>query len=337
MPCSPGFFDYAPCGLGTLTLRQVTKWLVLPVSLFCLLYILSHLGALKASFANTRQSFNFVKLARVMPERKRLLTYLEEYHRLNMRLETCPTFCMSSSASVPMKMNATDPLELRPPVPLITARPSFHSNTTWSGLYPGGLWSPLSVGNSNCTQQSGLAVVIPFRNRHRQLNTMLPILHQGLRRQGVIPYACPRDPNEPPLHMSANVSQFGWKLLYRGLVGGVLRISTAQFVRVNGYSNMYWGWGGEDDDLHTRLVTTEIGFKRLPGDVGVYYSLPHPLAQRHLKKTLRDSILLNTSHARFKHDGLLQLRYQLTKVTPMPALTWLVVNLKYMDNDDFIV
>lgn len=27
-----------------------------------------------------------------------------------------------------------------------------------------------------------------------------------------------------------------------------------QFRKINGFSNAFWGWGGEDDDLWNRLV-----------------------------------------------------------------------------------
>jgi len=36
--------------------------------------------------------------------------------------------------------------------------------------------------------------------------------------------------------------------------GGALLVSAAAFTAVNGYSNGYWGWGGEDDDFCLRLM-----------------------------------------------------------------------------------
>uniref|UniRef100_T1KVA5 Galactosyltransferase C-terminal domain-containing protein n=1 Tax=Tetranychus urticae TaxID=32264 RepID=T1KVA5_TETUR len=42
------------------------------------------------------------------------------------------------------------------------------------------------------------------------------------------------------------------QLPYSYLVGGVFAITKAHFVLVNGYSNLYWGWGGEDDDMAYR-------------------------------------------------------------------------------------
>lgn len=39
------------------------------------------------------------------------------------------------------------------------------------------------------------------------------------------------------------------RLWYKEIVGGVLAISMDDYRTVNGYSNMYWGWGGEDDDM----------------------------------------------------------------------------------------
>jgi hypothetical protein len=35
--------------------------------------------------------------------------------------------------------------------------------------------------------------------------------------------------------------------------GGASLLNTSTFQLVNGFSNQYWGWGGEDDDLLQRL------------------------------------------------------------------------------------
>ena len=44
------------------------------------------------------------------------------------------------------------------------------------------------------------------------------------------------------------------RLPYFLLVGGVFSVRGDHFLRLNGYSNMYWGWGGEDDDMGYRQV-----------------------------------------------------------------------------------
>lgn len=40
-----------------------------------------------------------------------------------------------------------------------------------------------------------------------------------------------------------------FRLWYKEIVGGVLAMTMNDFRTVNGYSNMYWSWGGEDDDM----------------------------------------------------------------------------------------
>lgn len=42
------------------------------------------------------------------------------------------------------------------------------------------------------------------------------------------------------------------RLRYKGYFGGVTAMTKEQFLQVNGFSNIYWGWGGEDDDLRIR-------------------------------------------------------------------------------------
>ena len=44
------------------------------------------------------------------------------------------------------------------------------------------------------------------------------------------------------------------RLPYRGIIGGVAAMRREQFYNINGYSNKYFGWGGEDDDLYGRWV-----------------------------------------------------------------------------------
>ena len=34
------------------------------------------------------------------------------------------------------------------------------------------------------------------------------------------------------------------------------------FLQVNGYSNEYWGWGAEDDDMYVRILHSCLGLER---------------------------------------------------------------------------
>ena len=58
-----------------------------------------------------------------------------------------------------------------------------------------------------------------------------------------------------PTHLSAYCSQFEYQFdpYY---FGGVLLVNKEDFLRVNGFSNQYWGWGAEDDDLKKRFDRT---------------------------------------------------------------------------------
>lgn len=73
-------------------------------------------------------------------------------------------------------------------------------------------------------------------------------------------------------HLAGRVRQFGYALPYPEYLGGVLVPSLAEFEDVNGFSNEYWGWGNEDDDLYVRYL---LGGLKIRRKNGLYMSLQH--------------------------------------------------------------
>ncbi|CAB3984147.1 beta-1,4-N-acetylgalactosaminyltransferase bre-4 [Paramuricea clavata] len=61
-------------------------------------------------------------------------------------------------------------------------------------------------------------------------------------------YGCP----ESPKLLGVSVDRFNRRFPYQKYFGGVGAFSKDQFEKMNGYSNLFWGWGGEDDDAYNR-------------------------------------------------------------------------------------
>ena len=59
-------------------------------------------------------------------------------------------------------------------------------------------------------------------------------------------------PGEFPQHIAVRISQSDYKLKYFEYFGGAVIFSKEQVEKTNGYSNDYWDWGMEDDDLFWR-------------------------------------------------------------------------------------
>ena len=59
-------------------------------------------------------------------------------------------------------------------------------------------------------------------------------------------------PSETPIHIATNISQMEYKLKYQEYFGGAVLFNKEQVEKTNGYSNDYWDWGMEDDDLFWR-------------------------------------------------------------------------------------
>ncbi len=59
-------------------------------------------------------------------------------------------------------------------------------------------------------------------------------------------------PSKTPIHIATNISQMEYKLKYQEYFGGAVLFNKEQVEKTNGYSNDYWDWGMEDDDLFWR-------------------------------------------------------------------------------------
>jgi hypothetical protein len=59
-------------------------------------------------------------------------------------------------------------------------------------------------------------------------------------------------PETTPIHIATKLSKYNYGLGYDQYFGGVVLFTKEQVEKTNGYSNDYWDWGQEDDDLFWR-------------------------------------------------------------------------------------
>lgn len=59
-------------------------------------------------------------------------------------------------------------------------------------------------------------------------------------------------PEDNPIHIATKLSKYNYGMGYEQYFGGVVLFTKEQVENTNGYSNEYWDWGQEDDDLFWR-------------------------------------------------------------------------------------
>lgn len=70
---------------------------------------------------------------------------------------------------------------------------------------------------------------------------------------------------EKPIHIGAAYKD---KYSGEGFIGQVLSISMEDMKKINGFPNMFWGWGGEDDAMRNRMKRKGIKVLRPDMDTG---------------------------------------------------------------------
>lgn len=117
------------------------------------------------------------------------------------------------------------------------------------------------------------------------------------------------DCRDSPRHLSSAVDKFKYKLPYPQLFGGVTAIKRAHFEKVNGHSNKFFGWGGEDDDMFRRLVNNGFKISRYQASLSRYKMIKH-LHDAGNKANKRRHHLIKTGKGRYRRDGINNLHYK---------------------------
>ncbi len=133
-------------------------------------------------------------------------------------------------------------------------------------------------------------------------------------------YACS---SKTPTHLSAFVDTFRYNLPYTGLFGGAVAISKSTFTAVNGFSNEFFGWGGEDDDLWINRILpfTKQSMIRYEDPISRYQMLPHD------KETPSENrlVMLEKGHLSAADDGLNNIDYSVVSNVQRELYTHLLV------------
>tara|TARA_Y100000389_G_C17460900_1_gene521630 strand:+ start:1460 stop:2269 length:810 start_codon:yes stop_codon:yes gene_type:complete len=159
----------------------------------------------------------------------------------------------------------------------------------------------LFINKKKNSNKDKLTVIIPIRDRERQLKQLLPKLINLLEYQRfnynilIIEQSKGKSFNKGKLNNSAfleaiklfnpkhilftdvdniplkkdsynidlyNDIMFKHYYGYKNCLGGIFSCSKETFYKINGFSNNYWGWGQEDDDLNYRARLMNIQIDR---------------------------------------------------------------------------
>uniref|UniRef100_A0A1A8GTB6 Beta-1,4-galactosyltransferase n=1 Tax=Nothobranchius korthausae TaxID=1143690 RepID=A0A1A8GTB6_9TELE len=129
-----------------------------------------------------------------------------------------------------------------------------------------------------------------------------------------------------PRHLSVSMDKFGFRLPYNQYFGGVSSMSKEQYLKINGFPNNYWGWGGEDDDIYNRLASKGMTISRPSGDVGKCRMIRHNRDKQNDPNPQRFDRIAHTKETMNK-DGINSLSYKLMSVEKLDLFTKITVDV----------
>ncbi|GFO37473.1 beta-1,4-galactosyltransferase 1 [Plakobranchus ocellatus] len=129
-------------------------------------------------------------------------------------------------------------------------------------------------------------------------------------------YKCTHNPR----HFLSGVSKWHYGLPYKGYFGGVVAFTREQYQKINGDSNLYFGWGGEDDDLRARILNKGYSMLRYPKFIGRYDTMSHKRDSGNQANPARFT-LVSKAKERQDEEGLNTTIYKVTEVVEAKLYT----------------
>jgi hypothetical protein len=125
-------------------------------------------------------------------------------------------------------------------------------------------------------------------------------------------------PTHTPEHIAPEVEKYGWSLPAQHVVGTGLKFTREAYQRVNGFSNNFYGWGREDDNLYLRIMTAFGDIQRPGQNEGLFHSLPHvdssdSCGRLNYAYNIGYNAFFEAGGIKLEDDGLLQLQYRLLR------------------------
>ncbi|XP_038147510.1 beta-1,4-galactosyltransferase 1-like [Cyprinodon tularosa] len=133
--------------------------------------------------------------------------------------------------------------------------------------------------------------------------------------------------SEHPRHLSVAIDKFNYVLSSVTAFGGVSLLSEEQFLKVNGFSNTFWGWGGEDDDLYNRIIFRGMSISRPDAKIAKYKMIKHK-RDLHNEVNPKNAIKAKETAINIDTDGLNSLNYTVKEILKDKMYTFITVDVQ---------
>ncbi|KAM8939277.1 beta-1,4-galactosyltransferase 1-like [Pelodytes ibericus] len=140
-------------------------------------------------------------------------------------------------------------------------------------------------------------------------------------------YRCSKNPK----HMANSLDKFNFKLPYATIFGGIVAFTKEQFLKVNGFSNVFWGWGGEDDELYNRVVAAGMKVERPEQSIAKSKMIFHKRDVGNERTGKSFHLIYKAAHRMFS-DGLSSLTYNITGRVEHKLFTKIMVDIGTQEN-----